>query len=375
MDLEGCACEIVHSGTQAAPPLWYGVANRKHPAELHWAGVRAYHRWLADFMAASQGRLVGVAEPGPCHDIDATVKELEWLAANGFASVGVPGIVRDPSLPPLYDPHYEPFWAACADLGLVLSVHAGWGQPQGSIYAFFELLTKSLGEVRELDQMQIQTLLSKELDSSEESPFRLEIGPRQVMWQLMLGGAFDRHPTLRLALTEIRADWVPATLEALDRLAAQTRPPLSLKPTEYYQRHCAVSASSIHLAEVEMRHEIGLRQLLFGMDYPHHEGTWPNTRAWIQVAFTGVPEDEARLILGENAIEFYRLDRVKLAEVAERIGPSASEVLVGTRHVEPRLVDHFDKRAGFARPAELVDVEELERAFQGDLTGLAATGN
>ncbi len=71
MDAEGCASKIVHSGTQAAPPLWYGVANRKHPAELRWAGVRAYHRWLADFMAASGGRLVGVAEPGPCHDIAA----------------------------------------------------------------------------------------------------------------------------------------------------------------------------------------------------------------------------------------------------------------------------------------------------------------
>jgi energy-coupling factor transporter ATP-binding protein EcfA2 len=37
-------------------------------------------------------------------------------------------------------------------------------------------------------------------------------------------------------------------------------------------------------------------------DYPHPEGTWPNTHDWIRDAFGDVPVDEARLILGENAI-------------------------------------------------------------------------
>jgi len=32
------------------------------------------------------------------------------------------------------------------------------------------------------------------------------------MWQLMLGGVFDRHPNLKLMMTEVRADWIPATL-------------------------------------------------------------------------------------------------------------------------------------------------------------------
>lgn len=297
-------------------------------------------------MAASGGRVVGVAEPGPCHDIAASVKEFEWLAANGFVSVGVPGIVADSALPPLYDPYYEPYWAACADLGLVLSVHAGWGQPQGMVYAFFDLMAKSLGNIGEMDQRQIQTMLRQQLDSSDESPFRLEIGPRQVTWQLMLGGAFDRHPTLKLALTEIRADWVPTMLSTLDQLATQTKSSMSMRPSEYYERHCAASPSSIHLSEVAMRNEIGVHKLMFGMDYPHHEGTWPNTEAWIQVAFAGIPEPDARMILGENAIEFYCLDRAHLSEVSDRIGPSASEVLVQTHNVAPSLVEHFDKRAG-----------------------------
>ena len=86
-----------------------------------------------------------------------------------------------------------------------------------------------------------------------------------------------------------------------------------------------------------MRNEIGVHKLMFGMDYPHHEGTWPNTEAWIQVAFAGIPEPDARMILGENAIEFYCLDRAHLSEVSDRIGPSASEVLVQTHNVAPSL--------------------------------------
>ena len=324
MDAEGCAAEILHSGTQSATSLWYGAANRPCSEELRWAGARAYHRWAADFMAAADGRLVGVADPGPCRDMDATIAELEWLAGNGFVSVGVPGIVADTSLPPLFDPYYDRFWAACADLGLVLSVHAGWGQPQGLIFTFFDAIREKFGSFAAADRLQVEetvsTMMMTELHHSEDSPFRLDLGPRQVMWQLMLSGAFDRHPGLRLALTEVRADWVPATLASLDRLASESGV-LNRTPNEYYAQHCAVSPSSIHLSEIAMRHEIGISQIFFGMDYPHHEGTWPNTREWIEVSFAGVPEDEARLILGENAIEFYHLDHEKLERAASRIGP------------------------------------------------------
>src|SRR3954452_3758624 len=86
MDAEGCAAEIVHHGTQAAPPVFFGASNKDYSPELRWAGTKAYHRWLVDFMAPADGRLVGVSEPGPCLDMNATVRELEWLAQNGFVS-------------------------------------------------------------------------------------------------------------------------------------------------------------------------------------------------------------------------------------------------------------------------------------------------
>lgn len=379
MDAEGVAADILHSGTQSAPPLWYGTANREHPVELQLVGIKAYHRWLADFMSASGGRLFGVAEPGPTLDMADSVKDLHWLADNGFVSVGVPGQILNAALPPLWDSYFEPFWTACEERGLVLSVHAGWGSPQGSVYQFFDALRDRFGGAAgmggDLDQDKIKEMgqmLAMELAASEDSPFRLNFAPQKVMWQLMLGGVFDRHPNLKLVMTEIRATWVPATLAALEQAAAESKAKLALSPREYFERNCAVAPSSTHRSEVEMRHEIGVHKVLFGTDYPHHEGTWPNTREWIKVAFEGVPEDEARLILGENAISLYGLDRARLAAIADRIGPSPAEVLVDRHDVPQPLIDHFHKRSGFSRPADPVDASTIQSQFRSDLAAIGS---
>ncbi len=363
MDAEGCVCEIVHSGTQAAPTLWYGIVNRPRPAELRAAGAKAYHRWLADMMAQSDGRMLGVAEPGPCLDMDATVKELRWLTDNRFVSVGVPGISADPALPPLYDRYYEPFWSACEELGLVLSVHAGWGQAQGTFYEFFDKMMGPNGNLEGLREFREQLI------DSDNSPLFLDLGPRRVMWQLMLGGVFDRHPNLRLAITEVRAGWVPPTLAELDRQAESLATPLKRKPSEYFAEHCAVTPSSIQRQEVELRHQIGLGQLIFGIDYPHYEGTWPNTQDWIRAAFAGVPENEARAILGGNAIDFYRLDRVRLDALAAKIGPEPRDVFLSAANVDPQLIGHFDTRAQFTSTSAPVDLPMIGAAFAEDVEG------
>ena len=75
---------------------------------------------------------------------------------------------------------------------------------------------------------------------------------RRPMWQLMLGGVFDRHPDLKVMLTEIRIDWIPATLEHLDTVYDQHRSaiPARRKPSEYWPTNFLAGASFIHKAEV-----------------------------------------------------------------------------------------------------------------------------
>ncbi|MHB8463921.1 MAG: amidohydrolase family protein [Acidimicrobiales bacterium] len=370
LDADGVAGELVHPGHQNATLPFFGIVNKPVGPDVRAAGQRAYHRWLADFMAGGDGRLVGVAEPGPCADMDMTLRELEWVADHGFVSVSLPGTTADPDLPPLSSSYFEPFFARCEDLGLVMSVHAGFGLRQGVFFDFHSKLQEMMAGsgAAQRDPDQAQAILAEAMSSSGESPLRLDIGARRPLWLLMASGVFDRHPNLKLALTEVRADWVPATIAHLDARLAARSVNMKMKPSEYYQRHVAVAASSIHPAEVEMRDAIGLHQLMFGSDYPHPEGTWPNTKDWIRDAFAGVPEDQARMILGGNAIAFYGLDRDKFAQVAARVGHPAG--ILDDRGVAEPLIDHFDQRAGYRRPAEVVDTDVMDTVIEADLAAL-----
>lgn len=86
-----------------------------------------------------------------------------------------------------------------------------------------------------------------------------------------------------------------------------------------------------------------------------------------------MPEAEARRILGENAIDFYRLDRAQLAAIAQRIGPTVQEVLGDSHVVGVRLIEHFHKRAGFSRPADPVDLVAVDSLFESDLVGATSS--
>jgi hypothetical protein len=249
-----------------------------------------------------------------------------------------------------------------------VSVHAGWGSPQGKFQEFAAQFTEL---VIGMDKDAMGRTAMDALNAADDSPLQLDMGPRRVLWQLMLGGVFDRHPTLKLALTEVRADWVPATLAHLDALHAKTETPLTMKPSEYFARHCFVTPSSIHRCEIDMRHDIGVDQMLFGTDYPHPESTWPNTKDWIRIAFAGVPEAESRAILGENAIRAYGLDEQLLTAVADSIGPDASDVF-GEFTVPEDRVENFDDRAGYKRGPERPDTQVIDALFEEDLQALSA---
>jgi hypothetical protein len=120
-----------------------------------------------------------------------------------------------------------------------------------------------------------------------------------------------------------------------------------------------------------MRHEIGVESIAFGRDYPHTEGTWPNTDDYLHDLFAGLPEGEVRLMLGENLIDFLGLDRVHLQGVADRIGYAPEQIINGPT-VEPRLLAHFDVRAGYLKPAESANrIVELDEILRADLAMMA----
>jgi predicted TIM-barrel fold metal-dependent hydrolase len=154
------------------------------------------------------------------------------------------------------------------------------------------------------------------------------------LWFLVWGGVFERHPRLKLAITESTTVWVPEALALMDQRYSEThysaklgdyRSHLKLKPSEYFHRNVFLGASCMPRREAEMRHQIGVPNIMWGSDYPHPEGTWPHTREQMRETFTGLPEGDLRAMLGGNAVRVYGFDAAALAHVAARIGPRLEE--------------------------------------------------
>ncbi|MCU1344156.1 MAG: putative amidohydrolase [Acidimicrobiia bacterium] len=368
LDREGVAAELLIPAHQAAITAFFGHVNHRSSRELRAAGARANHRQLADAMVETNGRLYGVAESGPCIDMDETVRELKWVAAHGFPAVTPPANVLDESMPPITDPYYEPFWATCADVGLVLTAHVGYGVPPvGPTYLqdrFDRVM--SLGGPEPAMTVNIGAAMASSSDQMPRQGLLSMARPRRLLWQLMLAGVFDRYPTLKVVITECRAEWVAPLLAHLDAEFEAGNLPTRRRPSEYWSAHCAVAPSSPRAYEIADRDNIGVGNLLFGMDFPHPEGTWPNTREWLRTVFAGVPEIEARQILGGNAVEIYGLDRPKLTAIADRIGLTTAEIFSGEA-VDPRLLNQFHARSGFALAPDAYDPTLTTELLSDDL--------
>ncbi|MCH8190060.1 MAG: amidohydrolase [Chloroflexi bacterium] len=294
---DGVVGEIIFPDGQNENGPPFGATGRLGDSDprLRLAGARAYNRWLAELCAHSPERRAGVAIT-PIDDIEAAVSEIQWAKSNGLrGGILIPSMWGD--LPAYNDPRYEPIWATCEELGMTVHTHGGAAPSYGGLPGSVAIYTT-------------------EVTWWSHRPF----------WFALWSGVFERHPELKFVLTEQSACWVPDTLYHMDVLYdgpmfAQIRKDLSLKPSEYWARQCWVGASFMRAHETAMRHQIGIDKIMWGNDYPHMEGTWPHTAEKMRAAFGGIPADEVRPMVGENAARVYGFEEARLAPIVERVGP------------------------------------------------------
>lgn len=299
LDDDGVAGEIVFP--QMAP-FGAGLMQYRHDVtpELNLEGCRAYNRWLADFCNTNPKRMAGVALIN-VDDIDVTVQEIrDAYAAGIWGGVLLPSSTG--SFPFYHHPRYEPIWAVCEELDLPIQSHSGWSPDYGDVEA-------------------ATAMFISEVDMWAQRPFTA------MMW----AGAFERHPGLKYMLTEVGCGWILEKLRVLEFKAANPifkhfTKGLTLSPTEYFERNCWIGASFLPAHEGKLRHEIGVDKLMWGSDYPHLEGTWPNTMKALNETFGDYPEQEIRDILGLNAAGAYGFDVNELTPIASEIGPSIAEI-------------------------------------------------
>lgn len=315
LETEGIVAEVIFPNT--VPPFFPNGAlaapgpRSRDEYERRWAGLRAHNRWLKDFCDLAPGRRFGMAQLF-IDDIEDTIAEIRWAKEAGMRGVLLPGD-HHLKLHNLYYRSYDPIWSVCEELDMPIGRH---GSTCGS---------DEEGSVDEAHAIGV---------------FETLYFGQRTLAQLILGGVFERHPGLRFVFTELgTGSWVIDQTALLDMFVRSARVPdtitsmfagkaaakLSMLPSEYARRNCWVSALLVG-SEIARREEIGMDRLLWGADFPHHEGTAPYTRQALRAVVGSTAEADVRTLLAGNAAELYGADLDFLQTIADRVGPSIEEL-------------------------------------------------
>ena len=244
-----------------------------------------YNEWIADFVKASPQRLGGLA----CvvsHDPQIAARQVRRAAEIGLkgAEINVGRTTK-----PIYHQDWDPLWAAAAECHMPISFH-------------------TLG------------LNYREPDPSELKDYKyIDLGLQFILFQLSgaefvvsitLSGACENYPDFQFVLGECGIGWLPYVLERTDieyddRLFHLG---LKLKPTEYWRRqgYSTFQQEYVSMDEVD---RIGVDNIMWGSDYPHPDGVYPDSQKAIQEGMGHLPEDVRRKIVCDNAARLYRFDR------------------------------------------------------------------
>src|SRR5215471_17145084 len=134
MDREGVTAELIYHGDFRLGDMFHNTTNNTYPLDAWAAGARAWNRWAADNFGFAMERFLVTGAIGPCADMEQTLRDLDWIADHKFTATYLPGYMKHPDMPPLYDPYWDPYWSKCAERGIALVVHAGYGTDQGVVF-------------------------------------------------------------------------------------------------------------------------------------------------------------------------------------------------------------------------------------------------
>jgi hypothetical protein len=97
-------------------------------------------------------------------------------------------------------------------------------------------------------------------------------------------------------------------------------------PSKYFARNCYLGASFMHRNEALIRDKIGIDRIMWGSDFPHVEGSYPYSRQALRATFAELPDEDVRRMVSTNAADLYGFDIDSLQPIADRIGPTTSDV-------------------------------------------------
>jgi predicted TIM-barrel fold metal-dependent hydrolase len=265
------------------------------------AYCQAANDWLADAYRHHLDRFA----PGvslPVHSVEASVRELERAASLGLRPAVLPDAIPER---PYFNSEWDPLWELASDLGMPVALHVTDARPN----AWRQISTG------------IPRISSESWFGASETGFVVSSAmmTETVAWFAL--GVLPRFPKLQVVMTEGNAGWLAwladfldyATLEGYQDLLATRGTGTRLKgnlverPSHYIKTQIKATFMWDPVA-IRNRDLTGTDCLMWGNDYPHCEGSFGNSQAWVAEQFAGVPDEEIDAIVRGNTAKLYGFD-------------------------------------------------------------------
>ena len=283
------------------PNLGLGCNAGLEPPEFHAAWARAYNDFVWEVFADDRKRFK-LAAMIAVEDIEIAIAEATRCVEKGFSTLFLPC-----SMP--WQPYrlkiYEPLWRFAEEARIPLNFHVFSGNlsPLGGDFA-------QLGAVTPERYQRAQQLEDAYADEQLGTTVMGIASGMSPVVELTGSGVLERHPDLRFVITEADCGWLAWVLQALDQMQerrAHYLDKLSLRASDYFRRQgfITITDDPVALHNVEFT---GTDCLLWGNDYPHDEGTFPESRQGIDRIVEKLGPETARSVLSGHAAELFGFD-------------------------------------------------------------------
>lgn len=260
------------------------VFTKADDPELGLAVLQAYNDWhVEEWCGTYPGRFIPLGVL-PFWDPELMAAEVRRLAAKGCHAVTFSENPEKLGQPSFHNPHWDPFWTACADEGTVICLHLGSSS---------EVTITSL-------EAPITTMITLQ-------PVGLLNAAADLMWSRV-----PREFPVTIALSEGGIGWVPYLLERADYVFEHHRTWTGSdfggkRPSDIFREHflaCFIDDA----AGIAMRDRIGVENICWEHDYPHSDSTWPTAPESLAKSLGGVPRAEVDLMTHANACRAFQFD-------------------------------------------------------------------
>ena len=258
------------------------VFSRCSSPALGLAVTRAWNDWFFDeWYSAHPERIVpmGITYLG---DAELAADEIRRNAARGFTAVTLPEQPHRIDMPSIFSGWWDPIIDACVETDTVVCLHVG--------------STGVASMPDDAPMVPLGATLFGQLSLSACAEW---------LWS----GYVARYPTLKIAMSEGGIGWVAMLHDRLENIVDRSGYGKyfsgDLRPAEVLARNfwfCTIDDPSTLVT----RGTIGVDHIMFETDYPHGDGTWPDSQAVFASVFGALPADEVAKISHENAAALFR---------------------------------------------------------------------